>query len=166
METKPPLNLVTMVMSQFLASEVSCWGITGLDCFTVSLHSTNGRHWPAVRAVEGDCQWPLKNSANSHRSHDTTMHCSPTKFSADVESPNLYLTQAIMQPGLGQVPDLRVRVQVRVLVICVSPSPSTWLLHEYEYEYWLMSTSTSVSTGLWSTFYIACIGSRFLLFGP
>ena len=69
--------------------------------------------------------------------------------------------------GLGRVPDLR--VQVRVLVICVStsPSPSTWLLHEYEseYEYWLMSTSTSTSTGLWSTFYIACIGSRFLLFG-
>ena len=69
--------------------------------------------------------------------------------------------------GLGRVPDLRVRVQVRVLVICVSTSPSTWLLHEYEseYEYWLMSKSTSTSTGLWSTFYIACIGSRFLLFG-
>ena len=75
----------------------------------------------------------------------------------------------IYTPGLGRVPDLRVRVQVRVLVICVSTStsPSTWLLHEYESESenWLMSTSTSTSTGLWSTFYIACIGSRFLLFG-
>ena len=73
-----------------------------------------------------------------------------------------------LRTGLGRVPDLRVRVQVRVLVICVSPSPSTWLLHDYESEYenWLMSTSTSVRTGLWSIFYIACIGSRFLLFGP
>ena len=74
----------------------------------------------------------------------------------------------ILNPGLGRVPDWRIRVQVRVLVICVSTSsPSTWLLHEYksEYEYWLMSTSTSTSTGLWSTFFIACIGSRFLLFG-
>ena len=71
--------------------------------------------------------------------------------------------------GLGRVPDLRVRVQVRVLAICVSTStsPSTWLLHESESEseYWLMSTSTSTSTGLWSTFFITCIGSRFLLFG-
>ena len=70
-----------------------------------------------------------------------------------------------LQSGLGRVPDVRVRVQVRVLVICVSTSTSTWLLHESESEYWLMSTSTSTSTGLWSTFYIACIGSRFLLFG-
>ena len=26
-----------------------------LDCFTVSLHSPNGRHLPAIRAVQGDC---------------------------------------------------------------------------------------------------------------
>ena len=82
-----------------------------------------------------------------------------------------YQVWYLLCSGLGRVPDLRVRVQVRVLVICVSPSPSPspWLLHEYEYEYeyeyWLMSTSTSTSIGLWSTFYIACIGSRFLLFG-
>ena len=30
-----------------------------LDLFTVSLHSPNGRHLPAIRAVQGDCQWPL-----------------------------------------------------------------------------------------------------------
>ena len=29
-----------------------------VDSFTVSLHSPNGRHLPAVRAVQGDCQWP------------------------------------------------------------------------------------------------------------
>ena len=79
----------------------------------------------------------------------------------------LTITKLMYCSGLGRVQDLRVRVQVRVLAICVSTStsPSTWLLHEYEYEYWLMSTSTSTSTGLWSTFFIACIGSRFLLFG-
>ena len=28
---------------------------SSIDCFTVSLHSPNGRHLPAVRAVQGDC---------------------------------------------------------------------------------------------------------------
>ena len=38
-----------------------CWWVRviDLDSFTVSLHSTNGRHLPAIRAVQGDCQWPL-----------------------------------------------------------------------------------------------------------
>ena len=31
-----------------------------LDAFTVSLHSPNGRHLPAVRAMQGDCQWFIK----------------------------------------------------------------------------------------------------------
>ena len=78
---------------------------------------------------------------------------------------NFYSWPKTLLTGLGRVPDLR----VRVLVICVSTStsPSTWFLHEYkyEYEYCLMSTSTSMSTGLWSTFYIACIGGIFLSFG-
>ena len=34
-------------------------GCLGLDSFTVSLHSPNGRQLPAVRVVQGDCQWPL-----------------------------------------------------------------------------------------------------------
>ena len=40
----------------------SCHGMASaaLDCETVSLHSTNGRQMPAIRAVQGDCQWPLK----------------------------------------------------------------------------------------------------------
>ena len=45
-----------------------------IDSFTVFLHSPNGRHLPAVRAVQGDCQWPLKME-NSHRSREPTMHC-------------------------------------------------------------------------------------------
>ena len=39
-----------------------------IDYFTVSLHSTNGRHLPAVRAVQGDCQWPLQNGGNFQQS--------------------------------------------------------------------------------------------------
>ena len=34
---------------------------TVLDSFTVCLHSPNGRHLPAIRAVQGDCQCPPKN---------------------------------------------------------------------------------------------------------
>ena len=44
-----------------------------LDPFTVSLHSPNGRRLPAVRAVQGDCKWPLKNGGNSHRSRESIM---------------------------------------------------------------------------------------------
>ena len=46
-----------------------------IDSFTVSLHSPNGRHMPAIRAVQGDCQWPLKHSKNFHRSCEPIMHC-------------------------------------------------------------------------------------------
>ena len=31
-----------------------------IDSFTVSLHSPNGGHLPALRAVQGDCQWPRR----------------------------------------------------------------------------------------------------------
>ena len=34
--------------------------LVGIDAFTVSLHSPNGRQMPAIRAVQGDCQWPWK----------------------------------------------------------------------------------------------------------
>ena len=35
-----------------------------LDCFTVSLHSSNGRQMPAIGAGQGDCGWPLKHNRN------------------------------------------------------------------------------------------------------
>ena len=40
-----------------------------IDSFTVPLHSPKGRQMPAVRAVQGDCQWHKKTDGNS------TMHC-------------------------------------------------------------------------------------------
>ena len=53
-----------------------CWQtlVFFLDSFTVSLHSTNDRHLPVIRAVQGDCQ-PLKNGGNSHQLLEPTMHC-------------------------------------------------------------------------------------------
>ena len=34
--------------------------LQSVDAFTVPLHSPNGRHLPAIRAVQGDCQWSIK----------------------------------------------------------------------------------------------------------
>ena len=34
---------------------------------------------PAVGAVQGDCQWPLINGGNFHRSHEPTIHCDSGK---------------------------------------------------------------------------------------
>ena len=44
-----------------------------LDSFTVPGHSPNGRHLPAIKAVSGDCQWPLQTMAipTSYLSHNT-----------------------------------------------------------------------------------------------
>ena len=50
-----------------------------LDCFTVSLHITNGR--------QRDCDWPLKNCRNSHQSHKPIIHCN--SFSPVPMSPYL-----------------------------------------------------------------------------
>ena len=53
-----------------------------VDSFTASLHSTNGGHLPAVRAMHGDNEWPLKNVGNPHMIPE----CNVTEG-----SPNLYL---------------------------------------------------------------------------
>ena len=57
-----------------------------IDSFTVSLHSPNGWHLPAIGAVQKDCQWPLKNGGNCHWSCKPTIHC-------DWCNPNWYLHQ-------------------------------------------------------------------------
>ena len=44
-----------------------------IDSFTVSLHKPNGRQMPAVRAMQGDCQWPRKKCRNSHQSCEPTI---------------------------------------------------------------------------------------------
>ena len=69
------------------------WLLWRYDCFTVSLHSPYGRHLPAVGAVQGHCQMPLKNGWNSHQSHEHRMRC-------DWGFPKLYLDQQITGIGL------------------------------------------------------------------
>ena len=59
-----------------------------MDCFTVSLHSHNGRQLPAVKAVQGDCQWPLENDKNLHIPHEPLIHYNWGNH-------NLYLHQPI-----------------------------------------------------------------------
>ena len=59
-----------------------------VDSLTVSLHGPNGRHLPAVRAVQRDCEWPLKNCGSFYRSRQPTIHW-------DWGNPNLYLDQPI-----------------------------------------------------------------------
>ena len=44
-----------------------------IDSFTVPLRCPNARHLPTVRAVQRDCHWGLKNSGNSHWSHEPIM---------------------------------------------------------------------------------------------
>ena len=54
---------------------LSCLVMVGaVDSFTVSLHSPNGRRLPAVKAVQGDCQWAWANGGNSHRPRDPIIH--------------------------------------------------------------------------------------------
>ena len=75
--------------------------LVAIDSFTVSLHSPNGRHLPAIRAMQGDCQWPWKMV------EIPTGHVSP-EFIATEAFPNLYLdyptTKGQHQPIGSHVP--------------------------------------------------------------
>ena len=61
--------------------------------FTVSQSpfatNPNGRNFSAVTAVQRDCEWPLKNGENSHRSRESTIH-------SDGGNSNLYLDQSVI----------------------------------------------------------------------
>ena len=46
---------------------------SAVDSFTVPLHSPSGRQLPAVRAVQRDGHWGMKNSGNSHWSREPIM---------------------------------------------------------------------------------------------
>ena len=51
--------------------------MTELDSFISlhSLHSPKSSHLPAIRAVQGDCQWPLKNGGNCLQSPGSRIYC-------------------------------------------------------------------------------------------
>ena len=67
--------LISWLSSEYINFLRHHWSAPTLHVSTVSLHSPHGRYLPAVRAVEGDCQFPLKNDGNSYRSRQLTMHC-------------------------------------------------------------------------------------------
>ena len=70
-----------------LGSHLLKWWLV-IDYSTVPLHSLNGRQFPAIKTVQGDCQWPLKTVENSHQSHELIIHC-------DWDNPNLWFHQPI-----------------------------------------------------------------------
>ena len=70
-----------------LGSHLLKWWLV-VDYSTVPLHSLNGRQFPAIKTVQGDCQWPLKTVENSHQSHELIIHC-------DWDNPNLWFHQPI-----------------------------------------------------------------------
>ena len=87
-------------LSWFMADHYHWQEATHLiDPFTVSLHSPKAltAGMPAVRAVQGDCQWPLKYGGNSHQSHQPTMHYSLLRMHWNVGIPNLYLDEPTTQ---------------------------------------------------------------------
>ena len=51
-----------------------------IDTFTLSLHNPDWEHMPAVRAVQGDCQWPMRNHRKVHQSHEPVIHCNLSRI--------------------------------------------------------------------------------------
>ena len=74
-----------------------CWWY--LDSFTVPLHSPNGRHLPAVRAVQRDCHWGMKNGGNSHWSYEPIMQWDTRQSQCMFR----LITEAWCQPVRGHV---------------------------------------------------------------
>ena len=64
------------------------------DYLTVSLHSPKGRHLPAIGAVQGDCQWHLKNGGRSKRLRESILH-------RDSGNPNIYLNNQWQKGSIG-----------------------------------------------------------------
>ena len=63
-----------------------------LNSFTVPLHSPDDRHLLVVRAVQRDCHWSLRNSANSHWSREPIMQWA-------LGNPIVYIDQPITHKG-------------------------------------------------------------------
>ena len=63
--------------------------LISIDSFTFPLHSPNARQMSAVRAVQGDCHWGLKNGGNSHRSRQPIMQWA-TRQSQSIFRPTNY----------------------------------------------------------------------------
>ena len=72
-----------------------------VDCFTISL---NGRQMPAIRTVQGNCQWPLKDSGNSHLSSQSRIHCNWGISKPIWRSANQWVAMSHIPPTVLQPP--------------------------------------------------------------
>ena len=79
---------------------VQVW-IPTVDSFTVPLHSPSGRNLPAVRAVQGDGHWGLKNGGNSYWSRELIMQWSARQSQCIFRKKTI--TKAWCQPIGGYV---------------------------------------------------------------
>ena len=71
-----------------------------VDSFTVSLHNPNGRQMPAIKVVQGYCQWLLKNIGNSYQScYPFVLEQSKPKFAQPITK-----TWAAIQLAISHTP--------------------------------------------------------------
>ena len=108
-------------------------GETFIDSFTVSLQSPNGRHLPAVRALQGDCPWPSKSGDNLAK-----RHCNwgipqpifrPATQKSDVSQLEViyvsYPTDSPTTIGLGLCNSLEV-LQLPAIIVPFGPIKGHW----------------------------------------
>ena len=98
-----------------------------LDSFTVPLNSPNGRHLPAVRAVQRDCNWGLKNGGNSHKSHEPIMQWG-TRQSQSIFRP---VTKGWCQPIGGHVShptDSPITARLGLCSSLIDPCPHVYFM--------------------------------------
>ena len=141
------LQTVQSICSPFLI-ELQCPYGNDIDSFTVILHSPNGRHLPAVRAVQRDCHWGPKNGGNSYWLCQPIMQWGTRQFQSIFRPTN---PKSIMpakwrpcliphwQPHCHQARTVSSLVMIRcqfghliILAVLYHFSPRSWL-------YWLKS---------------------------
>ena len=99
--------------------------LVSIPIFVVSLHSPNGRHLPAVMAVQVDCPWHLQTSGNSHRPHDPIVHCD-TRQSQHIFKPtdHIYIR---LDGFLSETYHSRLCTSIYMIVSqCISNNKELW----------------------------------------
>ena len=97
-----------------------------VDTFTVPLHSLNSRHLPAIRAVQRDCQWGLKNGWNSHRSRYPIMQWDTRQSQATFRLTNHTILMAASWGHVFYPTDCPIATRVQ---LCSSLTPFSYGIH-------------------------------------
>ena len=119
-------------------------------------NSLLAQHLPAVRAVQGDCQWPFKNGGNSHCSYRPRINC-------DWGIPNLYLdypiTKGWCQPIWGHVSYPTDSPISNMLRLCNSLA-SLWLTFFFLFPLSRATNLTSFTKSSMNTCWLAMAARR------